>query len=97
MAIKSPSSYSGYPNSGIAFHNPEDESTPVYHYLKACADQGGGVFDERFVDIKSYDHRIKRMQRDDELIVKGDVEWGRGVKTLMKYFAFRTGLYKLMV
>ena len=36
------------------------------------------------------------MQWDDELVVKGDVEWGRDVKTLMKDVSFRTGLYKLI-
>ena len=86
-----------YPNSRIPFHNPDDEETPVYQYLKACAEQGGGIFDEKFVEIQSYDHGLKRMQRDDELVVRGDIEWGRDVKTLLKYVGFRTGLYKFMI
>lgn len=86
-----------YPNSKLQFHDPENEESPVYAYLSACARLGGCVFDEGFVDIKSWDHDQRRPQRDDELIVKGDFEWGRDVKTLIKYFAFRTGLYKLMV
>jgi hypothetical protein len=59
--------------------------------------QSGCFFDEKHVDIQSYDHRLKRMKREDELVVKGDIEWGRDIKTLLKYVSFRTGLYKLLV
>ena len=91
------SKYLMYPNSKIKFHDPEDRESPVYQYLKACAEYGDCVFDEQYVDIKSYDHLLGRMQGDSELVVKGDTTWGRDVKTLVKYFGFRTGLYKLLV
>ena len=81
-----------YPNSKISVHNPDDEKSPVYQYLQKCAEQGGGIFKEKYVDIKSYDHRLKRMQRDDELVIKGDITWGTNLKMLMKYLVFRAGL-----
>jgi len=86
-----------YPNSKIKFHDPDDKRSPVYQNLKKCAEHSGYMFDEKYVDIKSYDFKNKRLQRDDELVVKGDITWGRDLKTLIKYFVFRTGLYKLMV
>ncbi len=91
------SKYLVYPNSKIKFHNPEDLNSPVYQYLKACAKYSGHVFDEEYVDIRSYDHTIKRKQKSDELMVKGDIEWGTEWKILLHYIAYRTGLYKLLV
>ena len=91
------SKYLVYPNSRIKFHDPENEKSPVHQYLKACAKYGDCIFDEQYVDIKSFDLLTKRMQTDDELVVQGELYWGRDVRTLMKYFGFRTGLYKLMV
>ena len=35
-----------YPNSGIKYHSPDLEQSPVHQYLKACAKHNGGEFDE---------------------------------------------------
>jgi hypothetical protein len=78
-----------YPNSKISVHNPDDVQSPMHQYLKACADEMGGIIDEKFVDIQSYDHNGRRMQQDDELVVKGDITWGTNIKMLMKYLALR--------
>ena len=83
------SKYILHANSGIKVHNPDDKRSPAHQYLKACADHGGGVFDETKVGIKSYDFNTERFQKDDELVIQGEKKWGRDYKTLMKYFYLR--------
>ena len=61
----------------------------MHQYLKACADQGGGEFDERKVAVKSYDFKTGRMQNDDELVVLGEKEWGSNPKAILKYLVLR--------
>ena len=78
-----------YPNSKLAIHNPDDKKSPVYQYLKRCADEGGGVFDESQVGIQSYDVKSKQTQPDNVLIVKGNTTWGNSLKPLAKYFLLR--------
>ena len=78
-----------YPNSELSIHNPDDKKSRVHQYLAKCAEHGGGEIDENNVDVKSYDFRINRMQRDDELVVMGKKKWGSDIKTLMKYFYLR--------
>ena len=51
----------------------------------ACTDHGGGIFDERKVAVTSYDFNTDRLQKNDDLVVIGEKEWGRDVKNLMKY------------
>jgi len=80
-----------YPNSGISFHDPDSPGSPMYQYLKACADHGGGEFDERKVALKSYDFKTGRMQSDDELVVIGEKEWGRNPKAILKYLVLLYG------
>ena len=80
-----------YPNSGIRFHNPEAHDSPTHQYIKACADHGGGIFDERQVALVSYDHRAGRLQRDDEAAIIGEKEWGSDPKALGKYLLMRFG------
>ncbi len=84
-----------YPNSGIRFHNPDAEQSPAHQYLRACADHGGGIFDERKVAIKSYDFNSGRFQKDDELVIRGPKEWGNKPKALLKYLALRYGSFLL--
>lgn len=78
-----------FPNSKIAFHNPDEVDSPMHQYLVKCAEHGGGEFDESKVDVKSWDCSTDQFQEDDELVVIGEKEWGWDLKTLMKYFYLR--------
>ena len=78
-----------YPNSKIRFHNPDDPDSPTYQYIKACADHGGGIFDESLVKIKSWDLQKQRFQDDDELEILAKCYWGHDIRTLAKYAAMR--------
>lgn len=82
-----------YPNSKIWFHRPGTENSPTHQYLKACAEQGVGTFDEHYVQVKSYDLKTNTYQSDDQLPVKGDFDWGGSAKLMLKYFLLRYGLY----
>lgn len=84
-----------FPNSGIRFHDPDAPESPTHQYLKACADHGGGVFDERRVALVSYDHRAGRLQRADEAVVKGRKIWGSDPKAIGKYLLMRYGAFLL--
>jgi hypothetical protein len=78
-----------YPNSEMWIHDPDNPESPLHQYLMKCAEQGGGGIDESKVDVKSWDFSTDRFQKDDELVVIGEREWGRDLKTLMKYFYVR--------
>ena len=80
-----------YPNSGIRFHNPDDPESPTHQYLKACAEHGGGLFDEDKVAVKSFDVRAGRLQSDDELVIAADRQWGTDPKAILKFLLFRYG------
>jgi hypothetical protein len=78
-----------YPNSGVPFHNPDDEKSPLRQYLMKCADEGGGIFDEKYVKVVSYDFEKKALQDDSDLAVIGEKKWGSNPKTIMKYLFLR--------
>jgi len=78
-----------YANSSIPIHNPDNEQSPLRHYLIKCAENGGGVFDETQVAVKSYDLKTNSFQTDDELEIIGETTWGSHLKTLYKYLKFR--------
>jgi hypothetical protein len=78
-----------YPNSGMAIHNPDDDGSPVRQYLSACAKEGGGIFDERKIRVKSYDVTKGVFQNDHELVIKAEKRWGSDPKTLFKYILYR--------
>ena len=78
-----------YPNSKASIHNPDDQKSPVYEYLNKCAEEGGGVFDERYVDVKSFDFEKNGFQDNSELIVWGAKDWGTNPKTIFKYLLLR--------
>jgi hypothetical protein len=80
-----------HPNSGIKYHNPEDQSSPTCQYLKGCAAHGGGIFDEGKVTVKSFDVGAGRLQSDDELVVLGDRQWGTDPKAILKFLLLRYG------
>lgn len=81
-----------YPNSGIPLHNPDYEESPLRHYLIKCSENGGGVFDDTQVSVKSYDLKTNSFQTDDNLVVIGEIIWGSHLKTLNKYLKFRIGI-----
>lgn len=81
-----------FANSGIAHHNPDIAKSPVHKYLSRCARDGGGVFDEERVDVRSYDINQRRLQKDEELPLIVDKVWGANPKILTKYFALRLGI-----
>jgi len=83
-----------YPNSNISIHNPDDENSPTREYLMKCAEHGGGIFDEQFVGIKSYDPNSNSFQKDDKLEIIGEKKWGSNIKTIMKYFLLRYNLMR---
>ena len=60
-------------------------------YLIKCAEHGGGEFDEGKVEIRSWDFEKARFQRDDELVVIGEKQWGRDPKAILKYLVLRYG------
>jgi len=78
-----------YTNSNISIHNPDNEQSPLRHYLIKCAESGGGIFDETQVEVKSYDFKTNSFQTDNNLVVIGERTWGTHLKTLFKYLKFR--------
>lgn len=78
-----------YSNSNIPIHNPDDENSPLRHYLIKCAENNGGIFDETQVEVKSFDLKTNSFQTDDNLAVIGETTWGSHLKTLYKYLKFR--------
>jgi hypothetical protein len=78
-----------YPNSRMPIHHPDYKKSPVSQYLKKCAEKDGGVFDEDYVKVMSYDLGVKRIQRDDELMITGEKTWGGKPKMVLKYLALR--------
>lgn len=78
-----------YPNSKSSLHDPDNKKGPLYEYLAECAEEGGGIIDERDVEVRSYDFNKNRFQSVDELVVVGEKEWGTDMKGLMKYVLLR--------
>ena len=82
--------YMLYPNSRILVHNPDDKEGPLYQYLRKCAEISGLSFDEKHVDVKSFDLRKNIFQNDDNLAIKGDITWwGTSFKSFVKYISMR--------
>ncbi|MBN1569561.1 MAG: DUF362 domain-containing protein [Acidobacteria bacterium] len=81
-----------FANSDIAHHNPDLAKSPVHKYLSRCAKDGGGVFDEEKVEVRSYDIKQGRLQKDEELLLVVEKVWGTNPKILTKYFALRLGV-----
>src|SRR4030067_1753057 len=69
-----------YPNSKSPVHNPDRDKSPVRQYLMECAQMGGCLLDESHVKVESYDHQKKRLHTDEDLVVHGEVQWGREPK-----------------
>jgi hypothetical protein len=81
-----------YPNSRLAFHNPDHPESPVHEYLRECCNAGAGLLDESLVKVISYDFDKRGLQEDDKLVVLGQKHWGTNAKALLKYFALRVGI-----
>jgi hypothetical protein len=78
-----------HPNSGVPVHDPDSPKSPVHQYLMKCTMTGGGTFDEGQVSVESYDVQANRLQRDDELRIRVDRDWGGKPKIILKYLALR--------
>lgn len=78
-----------YPNSRSSIHNPDDKNSPLHQYLVECAKVGGGIFDEKYVKIKSFDFNSKTLQDDNNLVVISEKKWGSNFKSIMKYLVLR--------
>lgn len=79
-----------YPNSRIPIHNPDDKESPLRQYLLKCAEEVGGIFDEEYVDVKSYDFGTRSLQQDGHFVVMGRKIWGTNLKSILKYFVLRS-------
>jgi hypothetical protein len=80
-----------YPNSGFSVHNPDHVKSPVRLDLSKCAEQGGGVLDEKYVKVESYDFATGRIQRDEDLVIHAEKQWGTNPKAILKYLYLRYG------
>jgi hypothetical protein len=78
-----------FANSRISVHDPEDPDSPTEQYLAQCARSGGYCYDEARVEVKSFDLSIGTFQRDEELVIRGEKEWGGNPRSLLKYAVFR--------
>jgi hypothetical protein len=79
-----------YPNSKLSIHDPDDMKSPLHQYLLECAKKGGGIFDEKYVAVKSYDFKTGTFQNDDDLVVIGQKTWGTDLKAILKYLVLRS-------
>ena len=78
-----------FANSRISAHDPESPGSPAAQYLKQCARAGDYCYDEARVEVKSFDFATGKLQRDDELAVRSDTEWGANPRSLLKYAVLR--------
>ena len=78
-----------HPNSELDIHDPDNPKGPLYHILVKCAATKSGVFDEREVEVQSFDFRTRRLQKAEELVVKGKKKWGSRGKPILKYLFLR--------
>jgi hypothetical protein len=78
-----------YSNSKLGIHEPGRKGSPAREYLEECAKTGGGVFDEGKVKVLSHDLAAGRMQRADEMAIRGEITWGTDPKALLKYIVLR--------
>lgn len=64
--------------------NPPGGQAPV-----KCAKEDGGIFDEKYVAVKSYDFRAKTFQDGSNMVIIGEKKWGYNVKSILKYLFLR--------
>lgn len=78
-----------FPNSKLIIHDPDNTKKPLYQYLVKCAEEDGGIFDERYIAVKSYNFETNTFQKDDQLHVIGKNKLGANFKIIMKYMYLR--------
>lgn len=54
-----------------------------------CAKEDGGIFDEKYVAVRSYDFRDKTFQDGSNMVIIGEKKWGYDVKSILKYLFLR--------
>jgi hypothetical protein len=80
-----------YPNSRLGIHDPDEGKSPLHQYLVKCAENGGGVFEERYVKVESFDFGARRIQRNEDLVVRAEKQWGTNPKAILKYLYLKYG------
>ncbi|MBN1696442.1 MAG: DUF362 domain-containing protein [Spirochaetales bacterium] len=83
------SKYLVYANSGIPFHNPDNENRPLHDDLAMCGKESGLSFDERTVSVRSFDWNSSRLQAENEYARRVKRTWGTDPKSLGKYMLYR--------
>jgi hypothetical protein len=78
-----------YPNSRISVHHPDNAAGPFCHDLKKCADMSGYQFDERRVNVKSYDCNLHSLTENSDQKIIGSIKWGTDFRTILKYLYLR--------
>lgn len=84
-----------YPNSRIKLHDPDNPYGPLWHDLKTCAQVAGYCVDERSVEVVTVDAVTGIMCDNSATLVKGQIDWGRKPRSILKYLAFRSSLQGL--
>jgi len=78
-----------YPNSKISVHDPDNKKGPLCQYLMKCGKEGGGIYNEEKVSVKSFDFMKQIFQEDKNLYITGKKLWGFKPKSIMKYIYMR--------
>jgi len=52
-----------YPNSKLAVHDPDNKNSSSRQYLTKCSEKYGGIIDERYVEVKSFDFASNTFKR----------------------------------
>jgi hypothetical protein len=78
-----------FSNSNLTIHNPDNKKGPLYPYLVKCAESGGGVLDERDVEVRSYDFQKKALQKKEDLVISTPIHWGTNPKAILKYLVLK--------
>ncbi len=78
-----------YANSKVSIHNPDNKKSPLHQYLLRCSEEGGGLFDETQVAVRTHDCEKRQDREADDLVVRGETQWGNSIRDVMKYVYFR--------
>lgn len=77
-----------YPNSKIRYHNPDKPTNAVYFDLNECAQQIGSQCFQQNTTC-SFDYNTHSIQKTDQLIISGEVKYGKSIKGWMRYLIYR--------
>jgi len=83
-----------YPNSKIPLHDPDNKRSPSFDYLKECSGKNGGIMGKS-TNVTSYDFLSQSLQKEDDLVIHGDILWKTGIKQMAKYIILRSNILSL--